>query len=44
MLFKIILDNLQQKIFFGTQPWQTTFKLDFVVIFIKKTHESFAKN
>ena len=34
MLFKIVLGNLERKIFFGTQPWWTTFKLRSVVIFV----------
>ena len=44
MLFKIVLGNLEQKIFFGTQPWWTTFKLSSMVIFVKKAHKTFLKS
>ena len=44
MLFKSDLGNLEQKIFFVTQPWQEPFNINFPVIFVIKTHESFLQS
>ena len=44
VLFKIALGNLEKKIFFGTQPYWTSSKLNYEVMFAKKTHKSYLKS
>ena len=41
--FKVVLDDLEWKIFFVTEPWWATLKISFAVIFIRKANESFLK-
>ena len=44
MLFTAVLGDLEWKIFFTAQPWWGTFKISSVIIFVRKTHESFLKS
>ena len=43
-MFKVVLGDLEEKIFSVAQPWWATFKISFGVIFVGKTHKSFLKS
>ena len=34
MLFKVVLGDLESNIFLVAQPWWTTFKISFAIIFV----------
>ena len=44
MPFKAVLGNLELKMFFVSQPWWGAFNISFVIISIKKFHESCLKS
>ena len=43
MPLKAVLSDLERNIVIVMQQWWATFKISFVVIFTRKTHESFLK-